>query len=131
MDLPPDLADLERRLARRNSPPLPGELRQRVLAAVRRASDGHDFWRFAAGVAAAALLAINLSMSVANDTDWHLIDAPVPRDTGAAEQLGALLPELSPQEARRQALLMQARSRLHGTPPLPPPERGSQRWLTP
>jgi hypothetical protein len=131
VNLPPDLAGLERRLARRNSPGSGGELRQRVLAAVCRASDGHDFWRFAAGVAAAALLAINLSMSVANDTDWHLSETPAAGDGGTPEYLGALLPELSPREARRQALLLQARSRLLATPPLPQPDRGPHRWPTP
>jgi hypothetical protein len=132
LDLPDDLADLERRLAQRHRPEPAGDLRRRVLAAVRAAgSEGNGFWRFAAAVAAAALLAINLSMSVAADTDWHLGDTnPPPSAHAVARRLQEVLPDLPPDEARRQALLQAGRSRLTPTPPLPVPDRGTQRWLT-
>ena len=58
------------------------------------------FWRFAAGLAAAALLAINLSMSAANNTNWRL---------GRELEDGIAG---SDRESQRQALLLHARSRL-------------------
>jgi hypothetical protein len=91
--------DLERELAGR----LPGptaEFRQRVLAAVRRELSPNDFWRFAALVAAAALLAINLSMSVANHASWN---------SGSHTDLGPLPAD---SDGARQELLVRAQSRL-------------------
>src|SRR5438067_1622521 len=68
-----------RGLAARPRPEPPAGLRARVLAAARRQwavprvpADRRDFGRFAAATAAAVLLAINLSASLANNTDWHL-----------------------------------------------------------
>jgi hypothetical protein len=113
-DLPPDLAALERLLEARPSPPHDPDLRRRVLEAVAgeladegRAGPG-SFWRFAAGVAAAVLLACNLAVSVAHDTDWRL-DAPPPPEDDTAGRIAGLLPELSEPEAQRQALLLRAR----------------------
>jgi hypothetical protein len=121
-DLPPDLAELERRLADRRPPVPPADLRRRVLAAVRRASGEGEggFLRFVASVAAAALLAVNLSMSVANNTDWHLRGAPGPDEAGA-DSVRELVPELSEREARRQAVLLRARSQLTPGAPSPTP----------
>ena len=102
-DLPPDLAELERRLEQRPRHEPDASLRRRVLDAVRRDGDSGGFWRFAAAVAAAALLAMNRSMSAANGTDWRLADAP---------REGARRGETSDREAQRQALLFEGRSRL-------------------
>ena len=88
--LPPDLLALKRELASRALPEPPAELRSRVLMLVGlewpspRPSLSRDrFVRFVAAVAAAALLAINLSASVANDTDWFAA-APTDRADVAA-----------------------------------------------
>jgi hypothetical protein len=118
-ELPPDLEELERRLTARRPTGPPAELRRRVLTAVRRASGEGEggFWRYVAGVAAAALLAVNLSMSVANNTDWHLRGTPGPSEAGA-DRAREVVPELSEREARRQAVLLRARSQL--TPGAPP-----------
>jgi hypothetical protein len=139
--LPPDLLDLERKLANRPQPGPPVELRARVLAAVSRerptpraAPVRNGFARFAAATAAAALLAINLSASLANDTDWHL--RPTGPDSAAvADRIRELAPDLSDREARRQALLLRASA---GLTPAPRPaansflrDRESDRWDTP
>jgi len=113
-DLPADLADPERRLERRSRQEPPAGLRERVLAAVRGdpvPTDAGGFWRFAAAVAAAALLAMNLSMSAANDTDWRLAAVPA-SDVRGGERIRALSPETSEAEASRQELLLVGRARL-------------------
>jgi hypothetical protein len=123
-DLPPELADLERRLADRPRPGPPAELRRRVLAAVARAGSPADvgFGWFAAAAAVLALLAINLSMSVASGTDWRLAGQRGPQDVAAsADRLHKVLPELSEREARRQALILEGRARLTPAAPLPAP----------
>lgn len=140
-ELPPDLADLERRLAR-GRVGLPASLRGRVLAAVRRELNrgpadfaGRRAWPSLATAAAAALLWINFSMSVANNMDWRLGNS---LDAGAihatAGRIHGLLPELPPRERYRQALLLQAGSRLAPAPGLEPsparvfPYREHERW---
>ena len=130
--LPPDLLALERELADRPVPEAPAELRSRVLAAVSRerptprakpARGG--FARFAAATAAAALLAVNLSASLANNTDWRLRLPPSGPDVAdLAEQIHTLAPDLPDEEARRQAVLLRAAATLVPAPaPLPPADR--------
>jgi hypothetical protein len=123
-ELPDDLAELERELAARRAPePLTG-FRPHLLAAVaeelNRFEDGNNsrrFWRFAAVVAAALLLGINLSLSVVNDMDWHLTGGVDPeRIAATATKLHELEPDLPEQEAYRQALVLQVAVRM---PPLP------------
>jgi len=65
-------------------------------------------WQLAA-LAAAVLLAINFSMSVANDADFHL-QARTERAsvTATAAELRRLAPELSEDEALRHALVLWA-----------------------
>src|SRR4051794_2092994 len=78
-ELPPELRKLEAALAARPMPPANPAQRARVMGAVRQelaarpnscrsATGPRSFWQFAAGVAAALVLGINLSMSAANDT---------------------------------------------------------------
>jgi hypothetical protein len=114
-ELPADLAELETRLERlaRNDPP--AGLRERVLAAVRRDGrvDAGGFWRFAAAVAAAAVLLINLSMSAANDADWGLAAETVPAGSSAEAS--------ESEDAQRQALLARGRARLTPGAPVSPP----------
>jgi hypothetical protein len=130
-ELPPDLAHLERRLAERPRQEPPADLRQRVLAALGRGCgrEATGFWRFVAAVAAAVVLAINLSMSAANDTDWRLGGDLAPKQTASADRIREVLPELSEREARRQAVLLRARSFLTLVPcQRTSPQRGVPRW---
>jgi hypothetical protein len=126
-DLPPDLAAVEQELSGLDRSP-PAALRSRVLAAVRRELRRRarsSTWRFAATIAAAALVGINLSMSVANNAAW----SPPPgidRDQmeATAASLRRLLPELPEQEIYRQALAAQGASGFVVVPALPSsPER--------
>jgi hypothetical protein len=119
--LPDDLAALDRELAARPRP-VPSEgLRERVLAAARRelsappASERRRLgaWEFALAAAVAFILLLNLSISAANDMNWRLrggLDRAAV--ASAAEEIGKLAPELPPQEARREALILVAGSRL-------------------
>jgi hypothetical protein len=141
-ELPPDLADLERRLAGRRRAGPPAGLRKRVLAAVGRELNrgaaglaAQGAWPSLATAAAAALLWINFSMSVANNMDWRLGGGLDPGEVHAtAGRIHGLLPELSPRETYRQALLLQAGSRLTPAPNLKPSagrvllHRENERW---
>jgi hypothetical protein len=120
-ELPADLAELEARLERRARPDPPAGLRERVLAAVRREGrvDAGGFWRFAAAVAAAAVLLINLSMSAANDTDWGLAAEAVPVGGFIGEP--SEIAEAPEREDRRQALLARGRARLTPGAPVSAP----------
>jgi hypothetical protein len=131
--LPPDLHALERALADRPRPGPSADLRDRVLAAIRAERPGPradrprtGFARFAAATAAAALLAINLSASVANDTDWHLRrPAGGPDVAAVADRLRELAPDVTEREALRQALLLRAGS---GLTPAPAPTADGILW---
>jgi hypothetical protein len=116
MNQPDDLDDLERDLRDHPFPEPSPAFRRQVLDAMlaearrsQRPARAH-LGGFAA-VAAALMLAINLSMSVANDSDFRFA-APAPRgqirDTVA--QVRALFPELTEDEALRHALALQAGS---------------------
>jgi hypothetical protein len=128
MDLPPELRALDAQLAGRPKPDLPAALRARVLEAVRAELareprvERISFWRFAAGMAAAALLWINLSMSAANDTVWHWNGAKTRIvDAAALQQIQEVMPECSETEARARLLLLCAGELLVATPrPLRP-----------
>src|SRR5262245_12821256 len=115
--LPPDLADVERMLARRRTVEPSADFAGRVLGSVRDAlrhrpavaAAPSSGWRSWAAVAAAVLVGINLSMSAAADTDWHLTGDVEPRDVAAlTDELRALAPDLPASELRRQALLARA-----------------------
>jgi len=138
--LPPDLLALERELTTRPRPGPPTDLRSRILAAVGRERPGPrsepaggGFARFALATAAAALLAVNLSASLANDTDWHL--RPTAADPNLADRIRELAPDLPEREVRRQALLLRAAV---GLTPAPRPagtfilrNRTPDQWDTP
>jgi hypothetical protein len=140
-ELPPDLAALERRLADRpRIEPSPG-FGPRLLAACRAALGRRAApvpaagWRFWAGAAAALLLGINLSMSVAADTDWHLLPGAEPGQVAAtADRLRELAPDLPEAELRRQALLARAGAGLAPAVDLTPswkrfrPSKEPDRW---
>lgn len=76
--LPPEFRELEDRLARRPLPDPPAEFRTRLLAAAsaqptqtRPASR----WRFVVRVAAAAVLLLNLGLSIANGARFQQLEA--------------------------------------------------------
>jgi hypothetical protein len=126
-ELPPDLASLQRQLADRPRIEPSPEFGARVLAASRAALGQRPpavlapGWRRWAAVAAAVLFGINLSMSVAADTDWHLLPGPEPGQVAATvNQLRELAPDLPESELRRQALLARAGAALSPTVPLTP-----------
>jgi hypothetical protein len=123
-ELPADLAAIERRLADRPRVEPTSELGSRVLAATRaalRRSSAAAGWHPWAAVAAAVLFGINLSMSVAADTDWHLLPGAEPGQVVAtADRLRALAPDLPESEIRRQALLARAAAGLTPTVYLSP-----------
>jgi hypothetical protein len=122
-ELPPDLVALERRLLERPHVEPPAGLGPRVLAA-RRASLRRrpaGAWRTWAAAAAAVLVGINLSMSVAADTDWRLTPGAAPERVAAAQDwFRAQAPDLPEAEVRRQALLARAGAALAPTVHLAP-----------
>jgi hypothetical protein len=111
-----ELQALERALASRSLPGPSADLRQKVLGDVRRRAPlerGRARWRFAVTAAAGALVWLNLSLVATRATDCGL------RPTGpgqsietAGRQIEQLLPELSPQQSRRQAILLRTGSAL-------------------
>ena len=125
MQIDDKLRDLERLLAVRKSPcPSPG-FSDRVLGAVRdelsrrRSSPSKrlGFWNFAAAAAAVAVVWVNLSMSVVNNTEWDF------RQTGngkerriLAEEIRELVPEMSKAEAAWRAATMLASAQLAKVP---------------
>jgi hypothetical protein len=138
--LPPDLAAFEQGFrARARSEPATA-LRQRVLTAVRQELRKHQrrsAWQFAAALAAAALLWINFSMSVANNTRWPFTTGvDDDRLQATADRIKALAPELPETEVYRQAFLAQGASSPVPAPALPSsPDRilrykDSQPWVT-
>jgi hypothetical protein len=121
--LPPELEQLERDLADRPRPDPPAELRQRVIGGVRaelQRNGARNGWTFAAAVATAALVWLNLSLSATLATDCGpQPDSLAPEVGKVAEQIQQLLPELSEREALRQAILLQAGSSQPWCPSVP------------
>jgi hypothetical protein len=122
-ELSADLAALERRMAERPRIEPSPEFGSRVLSAssavlARRRASAR--WRAWASVAAALLLGINLSMSMAANTDWHLLPRGEPGRTAEVSRLRELAPELPEAELRRQALLARAGADLPPTVNLMP-----------
>jgi hypothetical protein len=122
--LPPDLADVERQLGHRPAAEPSAEFSDRILASVRDAlryrpavaAAPTGGWRSWSAVAAALLVGVNLSMSAAANTDWHLTaDCEPVQITELTDQLRALAPDLPASELRRQALLARAGA---GLPPV-------------
>ena len=130
-ELPSDLADLERRLADRPRAEPSAGLGPRVLGAARlvlRPRPAAASWRSWAALAAAVLVGVNLSMSVAANADWQLTADVEPEQIDATtDQLRAAAPELSERELRRQALLYRAGAGLTPTVDLNP-YREPDRW---
>jgi len=85
--LPPDLRELEDRLARRPCPEPAADFRARVLGAMTNATPvsvperAGRRWRFVWRAAAAVILALNLALSAANAIRFQRLSA----DAGEAE----------------------------------------------
>ncbi|MGA2619110.1 MAG: hypothetical protein ABSF26_15990 [Thermoguttaceae bacterium] len=120
--LPPELERLARDLAGRPRVEPPPGLKPRVMhglrADLKRQPPGVG-WAFPLAAAAAALVWLNLSLAATRATDYGLRPAqsgpPVAADSRQIEQL---LIELSPEEARRQAILLRAGATLVPCPNL-------------
>jgi hypothetical protein len=130
--MPNDLAELEQRLAGRSRPDPAPQLRDRILAAIRREAIGPapvearaGLWQFAATAAALLLVCLNLTMCVVNHTDWDVWGRAEPVDVASqAQQLRQALPELSESEALGVAQVMASSRRLLPMPDL----RGRHGW---
>ena len=107
--------ELERRLAVRPGPA--PALRGRVLGAVGQAlgRERRGGWRFLVTTAAAAVLGVNLSMSVGINTGWREGGGAADLES-ASRQVRALDPSLSDEEVRREALLVRAAGQLDPGP---------------
>ncbi len=94
--LPPSLAELEGRLARRPTAEPTAEFRSRVLTGMagsrdrtpRRHSAGR--WRLVCGAAAAVILALNLALSVGNGVRFQLLTPAATPEGNVARLSGAL-----------------------------------------
>ncbi len=109
--LPPELEQLERSLA--NGPRLEPSsgLRQRVLRGVHAelARDGLlPRWQFAASAAAAVFIWLSLSLAITQMINSALAQPRSQQPVGElARQIQRRLPELSPEESLREAILLQ------------------------
>jgi len=117
LDLPPDLADLERRLVER--PGAASALRARVLTAVKHTlgRERGANWRFLVATAAATIFGVNLSMSVGLNIGRQAGCDGADLET-TTQQVRALDPSLSDDEVRREALLLKAGGQLSPGPDL-------------
>jgi hypothetical protein len=114
-ELPPDLLDLEHRLANRAGA-TPTALRARILAALGREASRptpDSGWRWLLATAALVLVALNFTMSVVANMDWRAA-RPLPAGDveAAARQIQGLAPEMSRQDAYRQAIVLRAGARM-------------------
>jgi hypothetical protein len=102
---PSELQQIERDLANCFSSAASGDLRQRVLNDVRSRLRAERSWgarQFALAVAAVALLWINLSISATQATDFDFRPKrPAESVAAIAQQIRKLMPEFSPEDARR------------------------------
>jgi len=125
-DLPPDLKELERRLAARSRAQPPADLRQRILAAMRRElatqpaaaqRKWRRTWQYAAATAAGILLVLNLAMSMDNRSNFPASRAANGVDVQqAAARICELVPTITPEEAIREAFVLRAGSHLELLP---------------
>jgi hypothetical protein len=119
-DLPPELAEVEQLLAARARPAPSADHKARVLATVRREVAAQqtwwhrpDAWRYAAGVAAALVLGMNLALFASTGTSrLPICNGHATEIDQAAAEIQKLVPDLGPAEARRQALVMAGASSL-------------------
>jgi hypothetical protein len=114
LDNPPELSEIERRLAQRRQPRPSAAFRERVLAAMQQArAPKRTAWQSAAVAAAALLLICNLALSLANHLAWSKTQRIEGGIEATARTLRQRHPDLSEQEAYQLALV------LHSPPALP------------
>ena len=138
--LPPELEELERQLSARLLRDPPPELRQRTLGRIEaellgdvaQNNESRDEvrgrWAFATAVAVSVLVWINFSLCATSATNCRLgLEANRERVSRTTAQINQLLPELDVREASRQALLLEAGSRLALCPEMPTAESAAVR----
>jgi hypothetical protein len=136
--LPPDLAELERRLSHRPLTEPSAALRSRVVAAVRREmrrASWTSAWQFAAAMLLVGMIGGNLILATAGSAADGLGRCPTDgSDVGAtALRLRAMLPEIPREDAFRFAWLLESgagRKPLVLTPRRAVPQR-LDGWLGP
>ena len=126
MNLPPDLAALERTLRGGLAAMEPDPaVRERVLAAVRRelrAAERRQFWQYVGAVAAVFLIALNLSFSAAANTLRPRLGPGSHNRAALREAIERLELDLSEEEIARRCVLLSAGEELlpmgrpYGTP---------------
>jgi hypothetical protein len=110
--LPPELQRIEQLLTAR--PPLlpSSRLKDNFLCSLQvelRREQTRARWAFAVAMAAIVLLWLNLSLSATQATDYGItLHCRQQSAEGIAEEIRLLLPDLTPQEAKRQAVLLWA-----------------------
>jgi hypothetical protein len=110
--LPPELVRLEQELARRPMPLPSAGLRQRIEAAaslrISPSASPMSMVEYVLALAAVVLLCANLSMSLANQTDYGLSRSfNTTRLDATAQEIVQLFPDATLAEARWQALPLQ------------------------
>jgi hypothetical protein len=115
-ELSPELRQLEQDLIVRSRSRAVEDLRPRILGDLHgrlRTERKSSRWQFALAVAVVVLVWLNLSISATQATDCGLrLNGPSRPIQTVADEIHQLVPDLSPEEARRQAMLLQAGSRL-------------------
>jgi hypothetical protein len=115
-ELPSELRQIEQDLIARSRSRAVEDLRPRILGDLRsrlRAERLRAHWQFALAVAVVVLVWLNLSISATQATDCGLrLHGPSGPIQTVADEIHRLVPDLSPEESRRQAVLLQAGSHL-------------------
>jgi hypothetical protein len=111
-ELPPDLDRLEQALIAISREEPSGQLKEKCLrslhAEAKRQQSGSR-WAFAIAFAASVFVGFNLSMSATQATDCGFrLDGRQQSVAKTAAEIRRLLPDVSPREAARQALLLHA-----------------------
>ena len=116
LQLPAELQQLERDLSNRSRATTSANLRQRVLDGVQtqlRVERSQSRWQFAVAIAVAAMLWVNLSISVTQATNYGLrLDGDGQSIETLAGEIQHLVPELLAREATQEAILLQAGARI-------------------
>jgi hypothetical protein len=126
--LSPELQRVEQDLAARRRAEPSGQLKEqwlRTLRAELRRQAARSRWTFALAAAASVLVGLNLSLSASQATDYGFqldgrqLDGRQPSVQTTAEEIRRILPEVPPQEATRQAVLLRAGAGMVPCPNVP------------
>ena len=119
--LPPELQRLERELAARPRPQPSADLRDRIVGQMQSAlvrnglvrEGSRNRWTFVVALAISVMLWMNLSLSATRATEHDLrFGGEPPSVAELTDELRRAAPELTEQEATRQAVLLRAGSNL-------------------